>query len=540
MRYMTRFDLNYEELKPGEDLYDDVDLESTDMVEARYRKDGSFPENPCIACLPRPYTAAEIRKINDIGLVGYDERAVSDMPIQDRKRQLYRIRDIRIPLPFHAKVDSMLSGVLISSYARRRIGISGYPRKISLCGEEKDTRTISCGGDAATGFGFSLIGAAGSGKTTAIDLVLKKYPKVICHKFDDCFFIQIPFIRLTAYSNSNLTALFQSFARQLDMLLDSGNNHYRQIHTRQNLGQITSIVCGWIELYHIGAIIIDEMQLLDFSGSSVKSFENILTVMAQTGVGIVTVGTPDAIRAWGGKLRIYRRLGSEIIKADDYCRDEKFIQYVIGRIWKYQWTSERLPAPDEDVMEAMYEESLGSIDLLLTLWMQIQFSLMSVKTPHVDAPFIHRIGREKLGELKRLLGSELKESTAAYESHRRAIAEEIERSASEDEEAAVRAAADKEAQEDIILHYDRDRVLSELTTIFNGAYPIYSDDMIRKAFRKAENIENFKKMQNSERVGLMLDYLKKAQRRKNTGKGKTTVIDRDTLESIEEDLKTAQ
>ena len=64
--------------------------------------------------------------------------------------------------------------------------------------------------------------------------------------------------------------------------------------------------------------------------------------------------------------------------------------------------------------------------------------------------------------------------------------------------------------------------------------------MIRKAFQKAENIENFKKMQNSERVGLMLDYLKKAQRRKNTGKGKTTVIDRDTLESIEEDLKAAQ
>ena len=192
------------------------------------------------------------------------------------------------------------------------------------------------------------------------------------------------------------------------------------------------------------------------------------------------------------------------------------------------------------MIEAIYEESLAIIDLLLTLWMQIQFSLMSVNTPHVDAPFIHRIGREKLSELKRLLGSELKESTAAYESHKRAIAEEIERSASEDEEAAVRAAADKEAQEDIILHYDRDRVLSELTTIFNGAYPIYSDDMIRKAFRKAENFENFKKMQNSERVGLMLDYLKKAQRRKSTGKGKTTVIDRDTLESIEEDLKAAQ
>lgn len=226
------------------------------------------------------------------------------VPLSERKRRLISLKKIRYPIPFHSLIEYHLSMALISSYASRRNGITAITRPTKVAGEEIATNIISYTNDiSANVLGFSVVGTSGVGKSTAFDLTCAKYPRVIRHTFPDGFYTQMPIIRLTAFANSNLTALFLSFAKQLDRLLDTGTDHLNMVSGKANLGKIVSIVCGWIEVYHIGVIAIDEIQFLDFSQGSAKSFENFLTITAQTGVAIVAIGTPEACRLWGSMLR---------------------------------------------------------------------------------------------------------------------------------------------------------------------------------------------------------------------------------------------
>ena len=48
MRYRIEMNLNYVQLKKGDNLYDNVDLEVEDCVEARYWKENGYPGNPDI------------------------------------------------------------------------------------------------------------------------------------------------------------------------------------------------------------------------------------------------------------------------------------------------------------------------------------------------------------------------------------------------------------------------------------------------------------------------------------------------------------
>ena len=51
MRYRIEMNLNYVQLKKGDNLYDNVDLEVEDCVEARYWKENGYPGNPDILSL---------------------------------------------------------------------------------------------------------------------------------------------------------------------------------------------------------------------------------------------------------------------------------------------------------------------------------------------------------------------------------------------------------------------------------------------------------------------------------------------------------
>lgn len=538
MKFVKNMNLDYVEPAGGKNLYDGVDLSVEDCVEARYWKQNGHLGNPDICSLPRAADITELLKQNNIPISGYDPAKVKMASLSERKRQLISLKKIRYPIPFHSLIEYHLSTALISSYASRRNGITAMARPIKVAGEEMETNIISYANDiSANVLGFSIVGTSGVGKSTAFDLTCAKYPRVIRHTFPDGFYTQIPIIRLTAFSNSNLTALFLSFAKQLDQLLDTGEDYLNVISGKANLGKIVSIICGWIELYHIGAIAIDEIQFLDFSQSSAKSFENFLTITAQTGVAIVAIGTPEACRLWGGMLRIQRRMASTIIRADSYCKDKKFMSEIIERIWKYQWLDE--PAPlTEGLENSMYEESCGSIDLLTTLWMMMQFEVLSnEEQPTIDEVFVHKVAEKHIKEMRGLLKESLIENEERFLELRENMLMDIQQSALADEERKVVEAFRREAKENIDNHYDRDMILSQMMGSISDCYPEYSELQIRKAFAKAEQEDGFKKAAKGERVQRVLAVLKKVGKGKRRTAGtKQAAADDGKMKEIENTL----
>lgn len=132
---------------------------------------------------------------------------------------------------------------------------------------------------------FSVIGTAGSGKTSAIRLTLRKFPKVIIHELDEVSYIQIPIVLLTAPANSNLKALFIQFGQQMDDLLGQ-DSYYSEMFSKQtsNVGRASNMMTQIIKKFSIGMIIIDEIQQMDFKANSAKSFENFLAITSNSGV----------------------------------------------------------------------------------------------------------------------------------------------------------------------------------------------------------------------------------------------------------------
>jgi len=525
MRYLKSVKLPIKQVAEDENLYDDVDLTENDVVDAQYWEHHGYPGNPDICALPRYASLAEIKLQNSIPLRGYDEKKVREMPLSDRKRNLLRLKEVRFPFPFHGKVDMFLNTVLVSAYASRRLAITDRPAEYNSGLGIQKSNIITAGTNICSNtMGFSIIGMSGSGKSTAFQLAAAKYPRAIRHHLNDISYTQIPLIRLTAFANGNLSALYYMFASQLDEILDSGDLHYRQMKGGTNLGKMTAVVEDWIKRYHIGAIAIDEIQLMDFSPKSAKSIENLLTITAMTGVALIMIGTQDACSCWNGVLRLQRRTQSLTVHADEYCSQREYVELLIKRIWKYQWLSKKAELTD-GIMETLYEESQGSIDLLTTLWMMVQFEAISVKKePEIDEDYISKVARGRYSRMKILIQESLTESENLYLDLKKSIVEQIQMSADADEQKKYMDSLRADNERAVREHYDRDLVLGTIIESISCCYPEYSDVMIRKAFQKAEKCEGFPKMTKQEKTKRVLEYLKKSHKRVNNKKGQESAV----------------
>ncbi|MFR1061435.1 MAG: hypothetical protein ACLSEY_13605 [Enterocloster sp.] len=90
------------------------------------------------------------------------------------------------------------------------------------------------------------------------------------------------------------------------------------------------------------------------------------------------IGTEDVSRHWQETLRLQRRTEGWLIHADQYYTQPDFMQLIISRILEYQWQTRELLVTTE-LTDTMYEESMGSIDLLILLWMMVQFEVAAAK-----------------------------------------------------------------------------------------------------------------------------------------------------------------
>lgn len=515
MKYIKNFELPYLELNEEDNLYDDVDLAASDIVMAQYWKYNGHLGNPDICALPRPASKQEIQVHHNIPLTGYDEKEVEKMSVGERKRGILSLRDVRFPFPFHSRIDQYLYSVLVASYAKRKLGITERPEKYVVGDEVKEARIIMGDtGITSNAIGFSVIGAAGSGKSTALEMVTDKYPKAILHNLPEYSYVQIPIIRLTAFANGNLSALYYMFAKQIDSILDSGCSHYDKIKSTANLGRMTELIITWIKRYHIGVIIIDEIQLMDFGTSNSKSVENLLTITAMTGIPLVMVGTEDASTHWHGVLRLCRRTEGLLVRADEYCKQKEFVQLIIKRIWKYQWVRNRVPLT-EDISQTIYDESMGSIDLLILLWMTVQYEAISSKPePEIDSAYIRKIAKTKFGHMQRLLKDSLVESEKKYLEARQSVIDTIRMSAEADEQKKEMDRLRLESERNIRDHYDRDLQMRFVIDSIQACHD-YSETMIRKAYAKAEKEENFTKLNRQQATKKVMSYLEKPAGRKS-------------------------
>lgn len=408
MEKISKAKYEYTDIPMGENQYANIDFENTLFVDAKYTH-AMIPSdrgNRYIEALPPPRTEQEILQAYSKPILAYDFERESNLPDSTRLYMVGQLRSLRLPLPFHKELEQSFRLALEESY-RNRYTIADEQAKLEVTvADVKQGQHNKLVGDNFSGAnaGFSLLGCSGCGKSSSLKILLSQYPQVIMHH-DDKYgrYPQIVYLVVNCVANSNFSALYASIGNAIDRALGITTSVYQKlIESRRSLGEKAEKVRELVEIFAIGIIILDEIQLIDFQSTKENSFESLMTLTNRTKVAIAVVGTEDAYSKMFTYLRTARRLGN-IISGNLYCENRTYFSILAKRVFKYQWFDSPVEMTN-DMLEALYRNTHGIIDQLVGLCMYLNLDYISSKSrPTIDADYINKVAKRHYRGIQKLM-----------------------------------------------------------------------------------------------------------------------------------------
>ena len=206
---------------------------------------------------------------------------------------------------------------------------------------------------------FTIIGCSGIGKSSAIsravDLITdKSFVEFNNTKICPVMVVQCPF-------DSSVKGLAFEILRNIDDVLET--KYYSNALRSHATTDVLIGIISQVSLYHIGLLIIDEIQNVASSKNG-KTFINALTqLINNSGVSICMVGTPECKVFFEQQLQLARRsMGLEYTPLqydyyfENFCRTVFRFQYT-----RYQTELEAV------ILERLYEYSGGLVSLVVSL-----------------------------------------------------------------------------------------------------------------------------------------------------------------------------
>lgn len=367
MKYDCEKIEHFDVIQPGEFVYDPYDIEACDILPARYHLGHMGLTIRDIACLPMPLGWKQLREANARFPEYYDEEKIQYMEKDERLKELLVFPDrVRLAMPFHLKLERAVNEALISAYSQRQIGYLETTDEQGNVIKEYQSKGPAIGSSVKN---VSVLGTAGSGKSTSVQMLLSRYPKALKHTFSDgSQYIQIPIIAFTAYEGKDIKNMMVKLAEYIDTILDNDNWHSEKMSKLGNVAKMQNYLIRLIRQYHIGMIIIDEIQLM-VSGSV---FSHLLSITADASVSICVIGTEDAFNKKDKDLWLKRRfMQLGCIITDMKETDDALFTEIIKCIWRYQWTKEKTLLTEAIIAE-LKKASAYNICYLLTLYVTMQ------------------------------------------------------------------------------------------------------------------------------------------------------------------------
>lgn len=468
----------------------------------RIPEDREDLDNIFIKALPLPRNKDEILKDYNVRPDSLDSISNTD----DRRTlltQVLNLRKIRFPLPFHELLENEFYNALVLSYRSRSI-IKKDEIDIKLQSENQEfiTHQLLLGNPgSAANAGFSLIGYSGSGKSSSLEILLSRYPQTIRHETGiDSHIVQIVYLVVVCQTNSNFKALYQAIGRAIDRALGNLNPVYeKEIDKASSLPKKQELVRRYIEQFSIGAIILDEIQLLSFGGNKESSYESLMVLANETKVALIAVGTEEAYDKMFQKLQTSRRLGTTI-EADAYCENKKYFSVLANNLFKYQWFSPKVTLTRE-MIDELYDLTKGIIDQLIGLYLYMQVDYITAdKKPEVNAKYIRKTGEKHFAGVLPILKT-LTSNTSSSPSRRLKAEKERQEwkaKANQDIENLINSEKQNSFMEEITASLGTPEAFdNRLDTIVENILMVteeYNESTIKKA---AEKVLSAKKYQDS-------------------------------------------
>lgn len=485
-----KFNYDYENLKDGERQYNDYNFGKTKVVDARYvHAEFSMDKgNPLIEALPLPRSDVEILHAYNEPLSDFDRNEIMGWSKEKKKRSVSMLRNFRITLPFHYDLEEQFYSALVNSYRSRYFTYNDRALINTTINQEKvvlHNRLIGEDGDS-TFSGFALLGYSGCGKSSAIKILLNHYPQVIYHHPRGIErFPQILYLVVNCTPNSNFSSLYVNIGDAIDKALGNVKGIYKtMIKKIKTLGGKADKIKELVEIFNIGIILFDEIQLINFESTKEDSFESLMVLSNRTKVAIGVIGTEDAYQKMFKILRSARRTGV-LINADKYCSNYKFFEYAVKQLFNYQWYDEEIVLT-RGIIDSLYKYTKGIIDQLIGIYMFMQIDyLRNNKRPIVNEEFIKKVVNSHYKGIQSLLEDINYNSNS--ESYRKIIA------TANDEMINIFSSKQNESIDFIVCNNSVNNIMKR-NVLYNilSCHDEYTNDEIFEAYEKVINIKENK------------------------------------------------
>ncbi len=523
-------DVKYEDISELGSQYDDIEFEPGKPVDAKYIKPlvESDEGNIFIEALPPLRNDLEIEAAYRVTIPSYSLDKVKDLSKLEKVLAVEQLKSIRYQLPFHERLEFEFYKALIQSYrAKKPLFSNNMYVTLQILNETVCNSGILVGDSAcATNAGFALIGFSGCGKSSSIYILVSRYPQVIIHKMGNgCYFPQIVYLVVNCIANSNFSALYEGIGDAIDKALGNIEPVYaKEISKARNLGSKAEKVRELIEKFAIGAIIFDEIQLIDFEHTQENTFDSLLTLANKTKTAIIVVGTEDAKDKMFSELRTTRRLGV-IINGNAYCNNKKFFDILADQLFAYQWFDEPVECTQE-IKDTLYELTKGIIDQLVSLYSAVQIEYLTSKKqkkPTINGDYFRKISQKYYPGIQNVLANLENVENVQKLNDIRTNAEKMLQDAINDDEEEQDKQADKIIQS-ASRNADIDSCFINVVAVIRAIYKDYSDDQIRTAFNKVITRKDATNMDDGDIARAVLERLQKLPSKpRKTGKVDETI-----------------
>ena len=371
-------------------------------------KNDAWLDNPLIEALPELLTPDQFMEATWIEPRYSD--TLREAPNHLRLVYIERSLQFFIALKQHALLQQRFARIVRDGYiARNPISDPGWSQLPKQLDHLVDALKYGVAPYEPPSLGFSVIGTAGTGKTTAMNAVLRTYPQAIVHhsytdssgQTHQLTRTQIVYVKLNCPEDATLKSLCLSFFHQIDRITGRTNFYkkYGFSGTRQRTAPLMLPDMARVAaLLSVGVLVVDEIQFLNKqkSGGREQMLQWFTRLSNEIGVPVVLIGTPRAREVLDGAFWQRRRnAGQGEFYWKRMAQDGEWRRF-LRALWRYEFV--RYPTVlvngkhvPQDLSDALYEESLGIADLAVKIFMISQETVINSGKERITPDVIEKV-----------------------------------------------------------------------------------------------------------------------------------------------------
>ena len=287
-----------------------------------------------------------------------------------------------IPLPRHTELLEVIDLMIRQGYVNRNPMQDALERErlatAYMRQQEGEKMLLTYGSSQkTTPLSVSVLGCSGVGKTCAVTRILSLYPQVLKHKGSriGTELIQIVYLRVECPHEGSVKSLCINCIAAIDQV--TGENFSRWAHGRHSIEELKARLSQLLTIYHVGLLVIDEMQNIMASRQNRDLLFNFLVSISNTlCVPLMFISTPKIGKFMELYFKTSRRFGSFGTFKWDWLKNtpdnHSDWDAFIGELSQYNVLMDEKQTMSDEVKNAFYYYSQGVPDILLKLFVLSQ------------------------------------------------------------------------------------------------------------------------------------------------------------------------